>query len=107
MEKDTLFLALTRPASYFGVPFQGFVANLVLSFFLGLWLGNPFYWLICIAIHFPMRVIASADHNFFRVLQLWLITKGSSIGGDVWGGSMLAPMTDRPATKAKERSSCV
>ena len=107
IEKDTLFLALTRPPMTFGVPFEGFLANLFLSFFVGLWGDNPFYWLICIVIHFPMRVIASADHNFFRVWRLWLVTKGSSVGGDIWGGAMLSPMPDRTEHKATERSSCV
>src|ERR1700733_12367718 len=106
IEKDTLFLALTRPPMTLGVPFEGFLANLFLSFFVGLWGDNPFYWLICIVIHFPMRVMASADHNFFRVWRLWLITKGAgNVGGDIWGGSMLSPMPDKAQTT--ERSSCV
>jgi type IV secretion system protein VirB3 len=107
IEKDTLFLALTRPPMTLGVPFEGFLANLFLSFFVGLWGDNPFYWLICIVIHFPMRVIASADHNFFRLWRLWLMTKGSSVGGDIWGGAMLSPMPDWAERKAAERSSCV
>jgi type IV secretory pathway VirB3-like protein len=106
-DKEILFVALTRPPLKFGVPFEAFVANFVLSFFIGLWLGNPFYWLICIAIHFPMRVIASYDPNFFRLARLWLMTKGSSVGADRWGGSMLAPIPDRPARSAKDRASCV
>lgn len=105
MEKDTLFLALTRPPMLMGVPFEGFLVNFVASFFVGLWLGNPFYWLIGVLIHFPMRVIASADHNFFRVWRLWTVT--SSGGDELWGGSMLSPMTSRSSTSSKERSSCV
>lgn len=85
----------------FGVPFEAFVLNFVLSFFVGLWGNNPFYWLICIAIHFPMRVIASMDHNFFRLGRLWLLTKGSSVGNDQWGGSMLSPMADNPSRSSK------
>lgn len=107
MEKDTLFLALTRPPSFRGVPFEGFLVNMILSFFVGLWLGNPFYWLVGVAIHFPMRVIASKDHNFFRVWRLWMATKGQSIGGDLWGGSSLAPMIDAPARRGRDRSSGV
>lgn len=108
IEKEPLFVALTRQAVIprLGVPFEAAVLNGILSFFVGLWLGNPFYWLICIAIHFPMRVIASKDHNFFRIGRLWFMTKAQSIGGDIWGGSMLSPMADRP-DKAKERASCV
>ena len=108
IEKDTLFLALTRQAmTRLGVPFEALLVNMMLSFFVGLWLDNPFYWIICIAIHLPMRVIASKDHNFFRIGRLWLMTKGQSIGGDLWGGSMLAPMEDYSSRTNKGRSSCV
>ena len=107
IEKNTLFLALTRPPMKFGVPFEGFLANIIISFFVGLWLDNPFYWAVCIVVHFPMRVLASLDHNFFQLGKMWLITKGSSVGGDIWGGAMLSPMPDWCECKAKERSSCV
>lgn len=108
IRKDTLFLALTRPAMKLGVPALGFGMNFVLSFFVGLWGNNPFYWLICIAIHFAMRIIASSDPNFFRIWYLWLITKGSAVGSDAWGGAMLSPIPDFiDRKKAAERSSCV
>jgi type IV secretory pathway VirB3-like protein len=106
-EKEILFVALTRSAARFGVPYEAFLANFILSFFVGLWGNNPFYWLICIIIHPMMRVIASHDHNFFRLGRLWLMTKGSSVGGDRWGGSMLSPMPDRPGRAAKEWASSV
>jgi type IV secretion system protein VirB3 len=102
VERDTLFIALTRPALTGGVPFEGFVANLLITFFVGLWLGNPLYWLAGIIIHFPMRIIASKDYNFFRTWRLWLATKGQAIGNDAWGGASLAPMPDHPATKSKD-----
>ena len=108
IEKEVLFLALTRQAmTPLGVPFEALLANTLLSFFAGLWLGNPLYWLVCIAVHFPMRIIASKDHNFFRIGRLWCMTKAQSIGGDVWGGSMISPMTDHSALRVKERSFCV
>lgn len=107
IEKDMLFLALTRPPMTFGVPFEGFIANIVLSFFFGLWLGNPLLWLICVAIHFPMRAIASVDHNFFRVGRLWMQTKGQSLRSDAWGGSMLSPMPSQPSRSHDGISSSV
>lgn len=105
IEKDILFVALTRPAMKWGVPFEGFMANVILSFFAGLWGDNPFFWLTCIVVHFPMRVLASLDHNFFRVLRLWALTKLNSGGGD-WGGAMLSPVSDF-VKKPSERSSSV
>ena len=102
LTRDPLFLALTRPPMKWGVPYEGFVVNVVCSFFVGLWLGSPLYWPICIVIHLPMRVLASSDHNFFRVRRLGLQTRGAAVGSDSWGGSSLAALPVWPATRAAE-----
>jgi type IV secretion system protein VirB3 len=107
LESEPLFLALTRPAMRWGVPFEALVLNGVLSFFVGLWLDNPFFWLIGIAIHFPMRIIASRDHNFFRVGRLWMTTKGQALRSASWGGSMLSPLPHFEQVKPKESASNV
>jgi type IV secretory pathway VirB3-like protein len=105
-QQDTLFLILTRPPLRWGVPFEALVCNGVLTFFIGLWLGNPLFWSVGLIIHFPMRIIASKDHNFFRIYRLWLFAKFEAVRSSLWGGSMLSPLpTDRQ--KAKERASCV
>jgi type IV secretion system protein VirB3 len=104
--KDTLFLACTRPAMFWGVPFEGFMLNFCMTFLLGLWLGSPAYWLLGVAIHFPMRVLTSIDHNFFRVWRLWLETKGAAIGSDLWGGSALVALPSKPRRRASEVSGC-
>lgn len=100
--RDTLFLALTRPPMKWGVPYEGFVCNVVGSFLIGLWLGSPLYWPICILVHFPMRALASHDHNFFRVRRLMIQTKGQSVGSDLWGGSSLAPLPSRHLRPASQ-----
>jgi type IV secretion system protein VirB3 len=107
LQKDTLFLACTRPAMFWGVPFEGFMLNFCLSFLLGLWLGSPVYWLVGVVIHFPMRILASMDHNFFRVWRLWLETKGSAVGSDLWGGSALAAMPARQRRRPSEEPGSV
>lgn len=99
---DPCFLALTRPPMKWGVPYEGFVANVVCSFFVGLWLGSPLYWPICVAIHLPMRVLASHDHNFFRIRRLWLQTQGAAVGSDKWGGSSLAALPAWPSRTGDE-----
>jgi type IV secretion system protein VirB3 len=94
--EDILFLACTRPAMMLGVPFEGFMVNFCGSFIFGLIMGSPLYWLIGIALHFPMRILTGIDHNFFRIGRLWIETKGASIGNDRWGGAVLVAM---PAVK--------
>lgn len=107
MQKDILFLALTRPPMILGVPFEGFCVNFLGSFFVGLWGSNPFYWLIGVFLHFPLQAIASQDHNCFRIMRLWIYTKGSSIGREMWGGSMLSPLPPVDPDDHKARGSCV
>jgi type IV secretion system protein VirB3 len=102
LTRDTLFLALTRPPMKWGVPYEGFVCNVVISFIAGLWLGSPLYWLICVVIHLPMRALTSMDHNFFRVRRLQMQTKGAAVATDAWGGSSLAPLPIWPARSASE-----
>lgn len=92
VEPDILYLACTRPAMRLGVPFEAFALNLCGSFLIGIWLGNPFYWAIGVVLHFPMRILASQDHNIFRIGRLWITTKGASLHRQVWGGSSLSPL---------------
>jgi type IV secretion system protein VirB3 len=106
-EPDVLFLACSRPAMAFGVPFEGFMLNFCGTFLLGLWLGSPLYWLVGIALHFPMRIVTALDHNFFRLGRLWLETKGASVRSDLWGGSSLAVLPAARPKTARELATSV
>jgi type IV secretion system protein VirB3 len=101
LEASTLFLALTRPPMKWGVPFEGFIGNAFGSFAAGAIMSPP-YWLICIPIHLALRFFASQDHNMFRVMRLWMETKGNAVGSDVWGGSRLSALPIWPTREAKD-----
>lgn len=107
IETDILFLALTRPAMKFGVPFEALLINALMTINIGIILGSPLYWALGIVIHFPMRVIASKDHNFFRVYRLWFETKAQALKTSAWGGSMLSPLPHGNSIKIRDRASCV
>lgn len=104
---DPLFLACTRPAMRYGVPHEGFMLNVLGSFFFGLVMGSPLYWGVFVVLHFPMRALTNWDHNFFRVLRLWAATKGAGMGADLYGGSALAPLPSSRARKGSEIPSSV
>lgn len=89
---ETLFVACTRPAMKWGVPFEGYVANLALTtvFAAGV-MGNPCYFLVGVAVHFVMREKAKTEPHFFHLWRLWFETKARSITAHVWGGSRLQP----------------
>lgn len=107
IEPDILFLATTRPAMKLGVPFEAFMLNMGGSFLVGLWLGSPVYWLIGVALHFPMRILTSVDYNIFRIGRLWVVTKGASLHNGLWGGSSLSPLPDGLPRKAADVSGAI
>lgn len=103
---DKLFLALTQPAKWFGVPAEGFLANTLSFFLVGMWSSHPFtVWPSGVVCHFVMRELAAIDHNIFRVMLLWIQTKGAGAGMAMFGGSTLLPMPHR--IKPKDGASSV
>lgn len=104
LDRDVLYLANTRPSMKMGVPFEGFMLNFCGTFLIGMWLGSPVYWIIGLALHFPLRVLTAWDHNFFRIGRLWLVTKGASTGSHLWGGSSLSPLPCGLPKRAREVS---
>ena len=90
--EDVLFLACTRPAMVAGVPMEAMGVNIILSATAFLAAHNLFYLLIAPAFHLVFRAICRTDHNAFRVLFLYVQTKGRARTGAVWGGSSCPPL---------------
>jgi len=92
LAEDVLFLACTRPAMVLGVPMEAMGINIILTAiaFLG---GHALaYLLIAPALHLAFQAICKSDHNAFRILWLYVETKGRSRNGGVWGGSSATPL---------------
>lgn len=102
MEPETLWLAPTRPAMRWGVPLQGFLFNAMGSFIFGMVAGSPLYWAVFVVVHLPMRALAAWDSNVFRVLALWMETKGAGMGKGEFGASTLVPLGAERASNARE-----
>ena len=98
-ESDTLFIALTRPAMMWGVPFEAFFVNAGLTAALVMWggRGNVIYYAAAPVLHFILRLLASRDHNFFRIWTVWARTKGRAYANSAFGGSTLEPLPGRPS----------
>ena len=106
-ESDTCFIALTRPAMKWGVPLEGFLVNLCVTFLFSAWFNHlappPAWWIgIGVPVHFVMRYATSVDYNFFRVWRLFVETKGRSLATEEWGGSSLSPLPARWPRQARE-----
>ena len=86
--KDMLYLASTRPAMKWGVPVEGLMINLGVSYLAFMVVGPP----ICSSVRgtgervdLPDRTWRHADddrissHNMFRIVRLAAETRGHSI----------------------------
>ena len=82
IEKDRLYLAITRPTTMKGVPFEGMVLNIAISWFayFGVGHANPISvrgtlsMIVFPILHYAMRLAMSIDHNLFRILRLYAET---------------------------------
>ena len=93
---DPLFLACTRPAMVLGVPMEAMGVNVILSGVVFLAGGSLLYLAAAPALHLVFQAICKADPNAFRVLYLFVETKGRAGNGGLWGGSSASPLPLRP-----------
>ena len=89
---EPLFLACTRPAMVMGVPMEAMGVNVILSGVVFLVGGSLLYLLAAPALHLVFRAICKADHNAFRLVFVFVDTKGRSRNGAIWGGSSPTPL---------------
>lgn len=90
--EDPLFLACTRPAMVMGVPMEAMGVNVILSGLVFLLGGSLLYLLVAPALHMAFRAVCRADHNAFRLLFLYVDTKGRARNSALWGGSSPSPL---------------
>lgn len=90
--EDPLFLACTRPAMIMGVPVEAMGVNVMVSGLAFLVGGSLLYLGIAPVLHLVFRAICKVDHNAFRLLLVFVDTKGRSRNGALWGGSSPSPL---------------
>jgi type IV secretion system protein VirB3 len=92
LAEEPLFLACTRPALFLGVPMEAVALNVVMSSIVFLATGSLRYLLIAPALHLVFSAVCKSDPNAFRVLWLFVETKGRARNGGLWGGSSATPL---------------
>lgn len=92
LTEDPLFLACTRPAMVMGVPMEAMGVNVMVSGLAFLAGGSLLYLLIAPALHLVFRAVCRVDHNAFRLLLVFVDTKGRARNGALWGGSSPTPL---------------
>ena len=92
LAEDTLFLACTRPAMIAGVPMEAMGINLMVTTVAFLAGHSLLYLLVAPAVHLVLAAICKTDHNAFRLLYLYVDTKGRAGTAGLWGGSSATPL---------------
>lgn len=90
--KDVLFLALTRPAMYYGIPLEAAVISVIAGGLAMIFLGSIFYTVLAIPLLAISREICKKDHYAFRVIFCFLETKARCVNRSFWGGSSCSPV---------------
>ena len=93
LREETLFLAVTRPTMWLGVPLEASLPIALAACLTLIVSGNPLYagaiGGACLAV---ARLIVRHDANAFRLLWLWTMTKARNRNRVWWGGSSYSPL---------------
>lgn len=92
LTEDVLFLACTRPAMVLGAPMEAMGVNLAASAIAFLAADSMLYLLIAPCLHLVFRAICRHDPNVFRVIYLYLETRGRARNAALWGGGSPTPL---------------
>jgi type IV secretion system protein VirB3 len=97
IDVDPLAVALTRPSTILGVPYEACVINLLVSVEALSLTENLLWLLMCIPVHSICYLITLNDPRSFELLMLWARTKlGTLIGSRwYWSASSYSPLTFR------------
>ncbi|NSX56793.1 type IV secretion system protein VirB3 [Parasulfitobacter algicola] len=92
INEDKVFLALTRPAMFYGVPFEAALLCVLIAGLAMILTDNIFFLSIFIPLFFVSKFIVKNDANAFRILFRFLETKAKCVNRSIWGGSSTSPL---------------
>lgn len=93
LTEDPLFLAVTRPTMWGGVPIEAGLPIAIAAALTIIATGNPLYAVGFGAAAFAAaRLIVRHDVHAFRLMMLWANTKGRCVNRPAWGGSSYSPL---------------
>lgn len=92
INEDKVYLALTRPAMFYGVPFEAALLCVLIAGLAMILTDNIFFLGIFFPLFFVSRLIVKNDANAFRILFRFLETKAKCVNRSTWGGSSTSPL---------------
>lgn len=105
IDVDPLAVALTRPSTILGVPYEACVINILVSVEALSLTENLLWLLMCVPVHGICFLITLNDPRSFELLLLWArTTLGTLIATRRhWHGSSYSPLTFRERFGAVKR----
>lgn len=105
IDVDALAVALTRPSTILGVPYEACVINLLISVEALSLTENLLWMLMCVPVHGICYLITLNDPRSFELLLLWARTKlGTLIASrGYWTASTYSPLPFRTRFSAFNR----
>lgn len=101
LREEILFLAVTRPAMWLGVPLEASLPIALAACVTLILTGNPLYAVALGGAALAVaRLVVRHDTNTFRLLLLWTLTKARCRNRAWWGGSSYSPL---PVAAMKRR----
>lgn len=95
MNRDTLFAALTRPPTMFGMPSDAFGILLMAQLLAFMAVQNFLVLLAFPVLYAIARTLCAKDPRMFRYLMLAAQTKGRGMNRALWSGSSYSPLRFR------------
>jgi type IV secretion system protein VirB3 len=92
IQKDLLFVALTRVPTILGVPYIAFVIELMAASIINVVSHNPLYALIVVPIHGIFYAISAHDPGVFAEIEVWTRTIGRCLNRGFWGAASFSPL---------------
>lgn len=93
---EPVYLALSRPPTWFGVPLEAALL-ITMAGVLVLLFANILYGVLVVLVGFAVaRLVVRHEPNAFRLLFLALRTKWSNRDRAWWGGSSYSPLPVAP-----------
>ncbi|MGX8291513.1 type IV secretion system protein VirB3 [Xanthomonas oryzae] len=91
---DTLFVGPTRPTMFWGVTWQAFVINIIVTMEAFIWTRDLRWLLLFVPIHGICFLICMRDPRTFELLMQWGPTKGFAFFGNFpyWRAATFSPL---------------
>lgn len=106
---DTLFVGPTRPTTFWGVTWQAFLMNVIVTMEAFVWTRNLIWLLLFIPLHGICYLICMREARTFELLLHWGPTKGLAYlqNFSYWKAATFSPLTlrsgRRPSLRSKRR----